>query len=163
MSDVSSADWEGPDRRERLGRAIGTSLRELRNQLSSLNHQVGVHLDLKDVDLDCLDVIARTGPLSPSTLARRTGLHPATMTGILDRLERGGWVGRERDPSDRRVVVVRVLPARIGELLGLFGPMNASIDEICAGYGDTELELVADFLRRVTDAGRRATEDLTGD
>jgi MarR family len=40
----------------------------------------------------CLDLITRHGPLSPSAPARRAGLHPATMTGILDRLERGGWV-----------------------------------------------------------------------
>ena len=31
------------------------SMRELSIQLSLLNHQVGAHLDLKDVDLDCLD------------------------------------------------------------------------------------------------------------
>jgi DNA-binding MarR family transcriptional regulator len=35
--------------------------------------------------------------LSPSVLARRAGLHPATMTGILDRLERGRWITRDRD------------------------------------------------------------------
>ena len=29
------------------------------------------------------------------------------MTGIIDRLERGGWIGRERDPADRRGVVVQ--------------------------------------------------------
>ena len=76
-----------------------------RMQLSLLNLHVGAHLDLKDVDLNCLDLLASHGPLSPTALARRAGLHPATMTGILDRLERGGWVARERDPSDRRAVV----------------------------------------------------------
>src|SRR5713226_1808968 len=87
--------------RRRLGAAIKQSLRELRMQLSWLNLRVGAHLDLKDVDIDCLDLIASHGPLSPSALARRAGLHPATITGILDRLERGGWVARERDPTDR--------------------------------------------------------------
>src|ERR1700736_6016508 len=91
-------------RRKRLTAAIKLSLRELRMHLSLLNLHVGAHLDLKDVDLDCLDLIASHGPLSPSTLARAAGLHPATITGILDRLERGGWVARERDPADRRGV-----------------------------------------------------------
>jgi DNA-binding MarR family transcriptional regulator len=85
-----------------LNRAIKESLRELSIHLSLLNHHVGARLGLKDVDLDCLDLISRHGPLTPSVLARRAGLHPATMTGILDRLERGGRVARERDPSDRR-------------------------------------------------------------
>jgi hypothetical protein len=40
--------------------------------------------------------------------------------------------------------------------------MNASLDEICAGYDDTELERLADFLRRTTTAGQNATDDLAG-
>jgi DNA-binding MarR family transcriptional regulator len=146
-----------------LSAAIKDSLRELTNQLSLLNHHVGAHVDLKDVDLDCLDLIARHGPLSPSALARRAGLHPATMTGILDRLERGAWVARDRDSSDRRAVVVRALRDRNAELFRLYSGMNASMDQICAGYGDTELELLADFLRRTTNAGRDATDELAGD
>ena len=150
-------------RRRRSNAEIKKSLREVRIQLSLLNYRVGARLDIKDVDLDCLDLLARHGPLSPSALARRGGLHPATMTGILDRLERGGWVVRERDPSDRRAVVVRALRDRTAELVGLYSGMNASVDEICAWYEETELELLADFLSRVADAGRDATEDLTGD
>lgn len=149
--------------RRRSRRAIKGSLRELNLQLSLLDHRVGANLDLNDVDLDCLDIVARHGPLSPSALARRAGLHPATMTGVLDRLERGGWVVRERDPSDRRAVVVRALSDRNAELLRLYSGMNASMDRICAGYGAAELELLADFLRRTADAGRIATDGLDGD
>ena len=93
---------EGADsarRRRRFGTEIKESLRELSTQLALLNHQVVAHLDLKDGDLNCLDLIARHGPLGPSALARRAGLHPATITGILDRLERGGWAARERAVS----------------------------------------------------------------
>ena len=163
MNSRSSRDQDAGRRRRRSTRAIKESLRELSIQLSLLNHHVGAHLDLKDVDLDCLDLIARHGPLSPSALARRAGLHPATMTGIIDRLERGGWVARERDPSDRRAVVVKALRERNAELMRLYSGMNASMDEICAGYGDTELELLADFLRRTANAGGRATDKLAGD
>src|SRR6266511_3109265 len=99
-SDVESTDpgVEEARRRRRWAAAIGKFLRELAIQLSLLNHQIGAQLDLQDVDIDCLDLIDRLGPLSPSALARLAGLHPATITGIVDRLERGGWVVRERDP-----------------------------------------------------------------
>lgn len=53
---------------------------------------------------DCLDLINRHGPLSPSNLARQAGLHPATITGILGRRENAGWIARERDPADRRAI-----------------------------------------------------------
>ena len=163
MSSISSSDADAARRRRRTTTAIKESLRELSNQLSLLNHHVGAQVELRDVDLDCLELINRHGPLNPSVLARRAGLHPATLTGILDRLERGGWIARDRDPHDRRAVVVRVRRDRGRELFRLYAGMNASMDRICAGYSDDQLELLADFLRRTTDAGRDATDELATD
>jgi DNA-binding MarR family transcriptional regulator len=154
-----------PGRRRRLNRAIKESLRDLGAQLSLLNHSVGARLELKATDLECLDLIARYGPLSPSALARRAGLHPATMTGILDRLERGGWIDRDRDPSDRRGVVVQAARGRGAEVLRLYlvdSGMNTAMDQICADYEDHDLELLVGFLRRTAAAGRAAAEKLTG-
>src|ERR1700740_3357956 len=86
-----TSELYGPDSgrtRRRLTRAIKEALRDLGGELSRLNQSVGSRLDLKGTDLECLDLITRHGPLSPTALARRAGLHPATMTGVLDRLER---------------------------------------------------------------------------
>lgn len=163
-SKSSSPDGTSDARdRRRLSTAIRESMRELSVQLSLLNHHVGGKLDMRDVDLDCLDLIARHGPLSPSALARRAGLHPATITGILDRLERAGWVARDRDPADRRAVLVRAVRERAGEIYRLYGGMNACLDTIFASYTEPELAVLADFLRRATDAGRQSTEDLAAD
>ena len=150
-------------RRRRLVTGIKDSLRELNSQLSVLNHHVGARLELRDVDLGCLELLARHGPLSPGALARHAGLHPATMTGIVDRLERAGWVARDRDPADRRAVLIRPLRDRGAELFRLYAGMNTAMDQVCAGYSDEELTLLAGFLRRTTTAGQAATEALSSD
>ena len=149
-----------------LTRAIKEALRELGGELSRLNQSVGSRLDLKGTDLECLDLITRHGPLSPTALARRTGLHPATLTGVLDRLERSGWIVRDRDPADRRGVLIRPERGRGAEVLRLYlvdSGMNAALDEICAQYSGDELDVIAGFLRSTAQAGRSAAEKLTGD
>jgi hypothetical protein len=41
--------------------------------------------------------------------------------------------------------------------------MNRSMNKILAHYSDSELEVIADFMRRTVDAGRSATDELTGE
>lgn len=162
MSSVTSEKRGGG--RRRLITDVKESLRDLNVQLSLFNRQVGGHVALRDVDFDCLEILNRHGPLTPSVLARRAGLHPATMTGILDRLQRGGWVTRERDPDtgDRRAVTIKALRERNSELFALLAGMNSSMDEICGDYSEAELELIRDFLNRTVTAGKTATDELAG-
>jgi DNA-binding MarR family transcriptional regulator len=150
-------------RRRVLATEIQRRLRELNSRLSVLNHVVGARLQLRDVDLDCLDLIQREGPITPSRLAARCGLHPATMTGILDRLQRVGWVTRERDPElpDRRAVQVRIGPGRAAEVFRQYDGMLTAMDRICSRYTTEELHVLGDFLDRVAAAARDAVEDLT--
>src|SRR4051812_8933783 len=163
MTSISPKRREQIRSRQRSTSAIRASLRELRIQLALLNYRVGSQVDLKDIELDCLDILDTVGPLSPSALARRAGVHPATMTGILDRLEQGGWIARERDPADRRAVVVRILSDRYGELLSHYSQMSRSMNKLLAGYSDDQLAAIADFLRRTAEAGRDATEKMSED
>lgn len=49
-------------------------------------------------------ILKETSPMKVSDLARKMYLHPATMVGLLDRLEAKGLVKRTRSERDRRVV-----------------------------------------------------------
>jgi DNA-binding MarR family transcriptional regulator len=165
MVPVSSGaeDLSGPRRAVVI--AVRDRLRSLRGELAALNHVVGTRLKVRDSDLDCLDLLARLGPVGPSELARRSGVHPATVTGILDRLQKAGWVVRERDPAaaDRRGVVVRIQPERLGEVLRLYSGMIAAVDGICAEYSAEQLELIDGFLERVAIAGRHAADAVSAE
>jgi DNA-binding MarR family transcriptional regulator len=146
--------------RRRVVAAVARGLRDLRIELAVLNHRVGSRVQLKDLDFDCLDVVARQGPLTPSALAGRVGVHAATMTGILDRLEAGGWISRTRAEDDRRAVLVETTPESQRELYGLFDGMNTRLEEICARYSDVELETIVDFLQATVEAGQASADEL---
>jgi DNA-binding MarR family transcriptional regulator len=147
-------------RRRRTIAEAKSQLRNLRIELAMLNHRVGGRAALKDADLDCLDVLVGHGSMSPSELSRRTGIHAATMTGILNRLERDGWIVRERSADDRRAVKLAPVPERVREIFGHYGGMDSALDEILGSYSDADLGVIIDFLQRCTDAGQRATEEL---
>lgn len=156
-----SEESEGVRARRRRVAEVQAGLRDVRMELAALNHRVRTHAGLQDVDLDSLDVIVRNGPLSPSALARHIGVHAATMTGILGRLEKSGWITRAPDPADRRAVLLKAAPDRLREIFGLYAGMNAGMERLCEGYSDQELDVIVSFLGQVADAGRQASDDLT--
>ena len=159
---MSTEDRDARRQHRRLAVSVRESMRELSIQLALLNHHVGQRLEMRDVDLDCLDLISRHGPLGATALARLAALHPATTTGVLDRLEKGGWVVRERDPQDRRAVVVRAVKERGGEIYALYAGMSGAMDDLLDGYTEDELGVIQDFLDRARSAGAEAADGLTG-
>jgi DNA-binding MarR family transcriptional regulator len=161
-TDTSASAAATRARRRRINEAK-QSLRELRIELAALNHRVGTRIELKDIDFECLDVVTRHGPLSPSSLARRLGIHLATMTGILNRLEDGGWITRDRVESDRRAVLVRAVPDKQRDIYRLYDGMNRSLDDILERMSDDDIDIVLDFLNKCARAGHSATDQLAQD
>ena len=74
---------------------------------------------------------------------------------MLDRLEEGGFVRRERDPQDRRRVIVNLKAGPgLREIGPTFGPLVKAWRATAAGYSDDELRLLLEFQR--TARGHRA-------
>jgi DNA-binding MarR family transcriptional regulator len=155
------AEHSGREHRRKAAAALA-GLRDLRIELAVLNHRVGARVLLRDLDFDCLDVIARHGPIGPSALAGRVGVHLATMTGVLNRLESGGWVTRERSQQDRRAVVLASAPDRGRDVYAAFEPMNSRMGQILAGYSDEQLDTIVDFLHKTAAAGRVSAGEIAG-
>jgi DNA-binding MarR family transcriptional regulator len=145
-----------------LTREIQALLRDLIARLHQLNDAVGARIELKAGDIEILDLVARHGPLSPSEVSGSTGIHPATLTGVIDRLENAGWIARVPDPDDRRRVRLEARRERGAELVRLYAPMNRSLTEICAALSPDQLEVIRDFLRDAQQAGVDAAVDLRG-
>lgn len=87
-------------------RDILTSLRRIIRAVSLYSRQLLSRYELTAPQLTCLRHLLRHGPRAAGDLARGVSLSQATVTGILDRLERGGLVERRRSTVDRRRVEV---------------------------------------------------------
>jgi DNA-binding MarR family transcriptional regulator len=83
-------------------------------------------LGLSPTDLLCLEIAASEPEMTPTRLAELSGLTSGAVTGVLDRLERSGFVRREPDATDRRRLLVRIDPQRLAELEERYGPIVES-------------------------------------
>src|SRR6202034_2308881 len=102
------------------------------------------------------NILSFSGELTAGELARATGLSTASITGVVDRLEEAGYVRRERDPRDRRRVVIRlVLEAALRDVASVFLPMMRDWQEMAARYSDDELRLIVGYYGRMEGILRR--------
>lgn len=58
--------------------------------------------------LTVIKMLDQLGKLSLSSLSSRIQARNSTVTGIIDRMEREGWVQRERSTKDRRIVLIKL-------------------------------------------------------
>jgi DNA-binding MarR family transcriptional regulator len=111
-----------------------------------------------------LDLLERSGPLTAGELARQSGLAPASVTGLINRLEQKGFARRIQNPSDRRSILVEVDVERISARVApLFANWVRSLEELYAGYSDEQLEVILHFLTEAARRQQEATTRLTGD
>lgn len=88
--------------------SILSSLRRITRAIDLHSRKLASEYELTAPQLVCLRQLSKDGPLAPSRLAREVSLSQATITGIVDRLERAGLVERRRDQKDRRQVSIHV-------------------------------------------------------
>jgi DNA-binding MarR family transcriptional regulator len=141
------------DRRAELHRELAREWRLLGSELVLLTQAVSDRLGVNGTDLQCLGILTSAGAMTAGELAERTGLTTGAVTGVVDRLEQAGLVSRDRDPADRRRVIVRPLSdedlrRRAPELDAVYGAVAQGGAHADAAYTDDQLELVIDFLRR---------------
>ena len=118
--------------------------------------RLGMHL----ADVQAVNLLAVTGPLPAGQLGQRLGLPTATTTRVIDRLERAGYVERQRDPDDRRRVMVALDAERASVVDAVFEPSRRHLSALMPHYTEAELRILYDMFVRVTHAFRAATEEM---
>ena len=105
----------------------------------------GLHV----TDVKVLHLLGAEG-MTAGQLAEHTALTGAAVTAVVDRLEKGGYVTRERDEDDRRRVTVRAVPAKAKTLNRLYEEYGADMAALLAQYTDAEFAVIERYLSQTT-------------
>jgi DNA-binding MarR family transcriptional regulator len=151
-----AAPWTaGEPERAELAAAFGAAIRKTGSLMQLMSQAAADRIGINATDLNCLNILSFSGQMTAGELARATGLSTASITGVVDRLEEAGYVRRERDPRDRRRVVIRlVLEAALRDVASVFLPMMRDWQEMAARYSDDELRLIMGFYDRMEEVLR---------
>ena len=113
------------------------------------NQRVAEQLGMHPTDMQCLHLLELMGPMKPGKLAECTGLTTGGVTVMLDRLEKAGYARRERNPDDRRSVLVYLNTAKMAKIAEYYGAINKQLSEFLAAYPERDLQTVVTFLTKI--------------
>lgn len=143
------------DEAARARREVGLLLRRLNVELDAVGQRFADVHGLNRTDVRALvaimDAARRGEALTAGRLGEAVDLRSASVTALVDRLERVGHVRRVRDPEDRRRVGLEMSETAMAAGAEHFGGLAQDLVAAMEGYTDEELAVV-----------RRWLEDMTG-
>ncbi len=136
--------------------------RELSNAVIFFHEAVASHLGMSAAEWKCLGLLDLHGASTASRLAELSGFTTGAITGIVDRLERTGYVRREPHPSDRRSVIVQPIAVQAlkERVVPIFQSLGHSMAEIRSRYSEKELVSIGRFIAETTNALHQETAKL---
>jgi DNA-binding MarR family transcriptional regulator len=148
--------------------------REFSDAVVFFHEAVAARMGMSAAEWKCLGILEQHGKMPAGKLAELSGFTTGAITGIVDRLERAGYARRERNPRDRRSVVVAPgdLRAIQGEVKPIFISLMRAMENISRRFRAEQRAVVDEWLqlasaalreetRRVRQSRRRAKKDGT--
>lgn len=160
---MKPSNEEAASRRSLL-QQVADAGRRLSTAMVLFHGALANRVGLGATDEKVLELVSRHGRPSARDLAKHTGLAPNSITSVLDRLTRSGFVRREADPEDGRRVLVVATDEGVARIAQHFVGMMTRLAELNGRYSTQELALIADYLERAAviqedEARKLATND----
>jgi DNA-binding MarR family transcriptional regulator len=140
------------------------SKEELMNELSQSVQRSGtltvIHtnaiadkIGLSATEFEAVDIITNNQPVSAGQLATFCGLTTGAVTGLVDRLERAGFVRRKSDPGDRRRVLLEhvQVPQIESKVRQLYQPIAVAYETLLNKYSAEQLEFLLEYTNTLND------------
>jgi len=137
--------------------------REFSTSLVLFQEAIAARLGLNATDYRCLDLILRKGQMTAKALAEEVRLTTGAITGIVDHLEKAGYVERLENPMDRRSVIIRPLITHKGLEKKLGDTMvsyRAAMSKLFGKYDKDQTAAIVDFLGEFVQVLKAQTSKL---
>lgn len=136
--------------REVIIQAINQKFREISTETIMFHQAIADVLGLHITDHKVLDFIYRYGPMPAGRLSELTSLTTGAVTGIIDRLEKAGYVRRVNDPKDRRRTIIELTRNKKlqRKLEDIFTPLSMRMNKVLSSYSDNELAFLFNVLTK---------------
>ncbi|GAA2750258.1 MULTISPECIES: MarR family transcriptional regulator [Kitasatospora] len=125
---------------------------------------IGARLGLNVTDLTCMGFVVEAAlageSLAAGDLAERANLTTGAVTGVLNRLEKAGYVRRRADPGDRRRVRVVMEDTAHARIMAVYGPFYERLALLFADYTPDEIAVLADWFTRARAAMQTSLDEL---
>lgn len=126
-------------------------LRRIIKAIQDYSYEVSEKFGITGPQLWTLTTISKNGSLSLGELSKKTYLHPSTITGLIDRLEKKGYVERDRDQRDRRVVKLLLTPKGKGLVKRTPNPIQGKMIYGLRGLNRQELNSIYDSFQKLVE------------
>ncbi|WP_180968365.1 MarR family transcriptional regulator [Paenibacillus pasadenensis] len=121
-------------------------MRGLGTRSVQYQHNVAAFLGLYNNDFISIDILREKGPITAGELSKLTGLATGSVTALIDRLEKSGYVRREQDPRDRRKVIIVPIYEEREEVGMAYASLHRAMTDLAGSYSEEELAMVSRFL-----------------
>ncbi|MGW9114628.1 MarR family transcriptional regulator [Microbacterium sp. NPDC055683] len=150
----ASSYWYGSGDEEATAAALLAALRDYRTAEADLQRRTRAEMGMTENELLAIGLISRASragaELAPGDLARELGLSTASITGLLDGLERAGYVERRRHPTDRRRLIVAPTALADADPRATLGLVHERIVDAVHQLTPDEVAGASKFLEHMT-------------
>ncbi|WP_216625832.1 MarR family transcriptional regulator [Paenibacillus planticolens] len=136
-------------------------MRGLGNRTVLYQQHAAASLGLYNNDFIAIDFLHEKGPITAGELSKLTGLTTGSVTALIDRLEKNGFVRRQNDPNDRRKVIIVPLYEKKAEISHTYLPLHAAMVKLASSYTDEELTFISQFLSNASEVLEEQMQQLS--
>ena len=139
---------------------VSMSLRRLVLGWDGYRVSIAEQLGVGTTEVVALGHLYQDGPLTPRDLGQLLGLTSGSVTALLDRLGKSGFVSRTQNPNDRRSLLATVTPAGRHAMQWFYEELDAIVTRTLAGFPHVPVDGLSDVVTSVGESLMEHVRDL---